>query len=416
MTFPRTRLKFLLSRSDAGAWGDDAPDDDGVPVLRSTDIDLLGRIDGSNAAIRRLSGREKFATRLEREDILVVKSSGSDAHLGKSGYVESSDTPVYFSNFLQRLRVVAQVEPRFVWYFLNSQDMKSQIREISSTTTGLQNLTGGVLGEAAVPCPPLSDQRRIADFLDVETAHIDELDAARSRHLELLQELSAAHVASAFELEATVPKVRLGYLATIQTGVTVDASRSAGSDAVTRPYLRVANVQAGYLDLNQITEITVPRRLAAASTLQAGDVLMTEGGDLDKLGRGTVWEGQIEGCLHQNHVFAVRVNRGALDADYLAMLTRATPARIHFESTGNKTTNLASTSSSKIRELRVPLPPISRQRAVVAEVKAALAAIEAIASAVRCQRKLLAERRQALITAAVTGQFDVTTAGCVGAE
>lgn len=75
-----------------------------------------------------------------------------------------------------------------------------------------------------------------------------------------------------------------------------------------------------------------------------GDVLMTEGGDLDKLGRGTVWRGEIEECLHQNHVFAVRPVKERLDSRYLSLLTRSSLARRYFEGTGVKTTNLASTS------------------------------------------------------------------------
>ncbi len=87
-----------------------------------------------------------------------------------------------------------------------------------------------------------------------------------------------------------VPFVRLGYLATIQSGITVDGGRDAGTDAVTLPYLRVANVQDGHVDLESIAEITAPRAATRSSTLRRGDVLMTEGGDLDKLGRGTVWQ------------------------------------------------------------------------------------------------------------------------------
>src|ERR1700677_1529658 len=111
--------------------------------------------------------------------------------------------------------------------------------------------------------------------------------------------------------------VRLGYLAGIQSGITVDGNRDFGSDTVTLPYLRVANVQDGHLDLGSVTEITVPKAAARSSMLKRGDVLMTEGGDLDKLGRGTVWNDEIENCLHQNHVFAIRPDQQKLLPRYL---------------------------------------------------------------------------------------------------
>ncbi len=266
------------------------------------------------------------------------------------------------------------------------------------------------IAELRIPLPSIEEQRRIADFLDAETALIDQLDASRLAQIGLLNELRVATVSDAYTLRPNVSAPRLGYLATVQSGVTVDASRASSLNDVTLPYLRVANVQAGYLDLREVAEITVPRHIEYVSTLRRGDVLMTEGGDLDKLGRGTVWEGQIDPCLHQNHVFAVRVDMRHLDPYYLALLTLTTHARIHFESTGTKTTNLASTSSSKIRDLRVPLPALPEQRAIVKATLCALASIEVLGAAIARQRTLLTERRQALIAAAVTGQFDVTTA------
>lgn len=173
--------------------------------------------------------------------------------------------------------------------------------------------------------------------------------------------------------------VRLGYVAGIQSGITVDGNRDFKSETVTLPYLRVANVQDGHLDLRSITEITVPKTIARSSTLMRGDVLMTEGGDLDKLGRGTVWNDEIEDCLHQNHVFAIRPDQQKLLPRYLSLVTQSSYARAYFESTGNKTTNLASTSSSKIRDFNIPLPSIDKQRRIADFLDAETARIDQLA-------------------------------------
>jgi type I restriction enzyme S subunit len=170
--------------------------------------------------------------------------------------------------------------------------------------------------------------------------------------------------------------VRLGYLATIQSGITVDAGRAAGPDDVTLPYLRVANVQDGHLNLNAISEMRIPRAVARGFTLRRGDVLMTEGGDLDKLGRGTVWNDEIPGCLHQNHVFAVRPDQEKLLPEYLALVTQSSYARSYFERTGTKTTNLASTNSSKICDLRIPLVDLDEQRRIADFLDAETARID----------------------------------------
>ncbi|MEV4497095.1 hypothetical protein AB0J84_15510 [Micromonospora arborensis] len=143
---------------------------------------------------------------------------------------------------------------------------------------------------------------------------------------------------------------------------------------------------------------------------------MTEGGDLDKLGRGTVWRGEIPDCLHQNHVFALRPELDRLDCEYLALMTQTVHGRCYFESTGSKTTNLASTNSSKILSFPIPLPSVSRQRELVRGARSRLEVIERARQEIDRQLALLAERHQALITAAVTGQIDVSTASGRGIE
>lgn len=285
--------------------------------------------------------------------------------------------------------------------------MRQGLAELARSSTQA-NLNAEQVGNLPISRPPLDEQRRIADFLDAETTLINGLTEQRSRQRELLEEMKQSVTDHAIAYLNNCRRPRLGYLARVRTGVTVDGSRQQAE--VSRPYLRVANVQVGYLDLKEVAEMDVPRTTAAASRLRTGDVLMTEGGDLDKLGRGTVWRDEIADCLHQNHVFAVRPDGDDLVPEYLALLTRASFARCYFESTGNKTTNLASTSSSKIRDFRIPVPDVSTQWSIVKQIDARLAEVEQFDGLIGRQIALLAERREALITAAVTGQIDVTTA------
>jgi len=125
---------------------------------------------------------------------------------------------------------------------------------------------------------------------------------------------------------------------------------------VERPYLRVANVQRGYLRLDEIKTIQVLARDAERMMLQPGDVLMNEGGDRDKLGRGWVWEGQIDGCIHQNHVFRVRLRGDEITPYFLSRYANHFGTTYFFDE-GQQTTNLASISMKKVAALPVPLPP-----------------------------------------------------------
>lgn len=206
-------------------------------------------------------------------------------------------------------------------------------------------------------------------------------------------------------IPASWPIVRLKYLAEIQTGLTL--GKNYGEQTlVERPYLRVANVQDGFLDLSEITTVWVPAEDVARHELRRGDVLMTEGGDFDKLGRGYVWEGQIEGCLHQNHVFAVRPVHHRLESHFLAHLMTSAYGRAYFTSTSQQTTNLASTNSTKLGDFPVPLPSMSQQRSIVAYLDRKTAEIDAVIAAKERMLGLLQEKRLALISQAVTRGLD----------
>lgn len=218
----------------------------------------------------------------------------------------------------------------------------------------------------------LDEQRRIADHLDAETARIDALIAKRQRQIELLAQRSSQLVNSALDGHWIrridgVPvgiegwrSVRLGSLAQVQSGLTLDGGRPNDGLSRSYPYLRVANVHDGAVDLGDVKEVTVPTALAARCMLRDGDVLMTEGGDPDKLGRGSVWWAELDPCLHQNHVFAVRTDRLMLHPEFLALVTRTQYARAYFEMTASKTTGIASTSLFEDRLL--PRPASHRRR------------------------------------------------------
>ncbi|WP_406354220.1 hypothetical protein [Streptomyces sp. NBC_00658] len=397
-----------------------------VRYLRAANV-KDGNLDLSDVQSMNFTPAEQRTFSLRPGDVLVTEGSGSLKAVGASAVWQGElEGVVCFQNTLLRLRPRHGTEGRFLEWWARSSFGAGVFASIASGAN-IYHLSAERVRALQIRLPILEEQRRISDFLDSETAHVDRLLKARQSQLNLLEERAYSEISEALvpgilekplgqwpwtwlpDLPQDRPLARLGYVCRLQNGLTVDGARDVTHDVVTRPYLRVANVQAGRVALETVSEITVPRQMADRSTLRPGDVLMTEGGDLDKLGRGTVWHGELPHCLHQNHVFALRPDPQELDGEYLAFMTQTLHGRCYFESTGTRTTNLASTNSSKILSFPIPLPTLEIQRSLVRKVQERIDAIQRAKAALVTQADLLAERRQALITAAVTGQIDVTT-------
>jgi type I restriction enzyme S subunit len=199
---------------------------------------------------------------------------------------------------------------------------------------------------------------------------------------------------------------RLKYISYVQSGLTLGKSYNSKT-LPGFPYLRVANVQSGYFSLDEIAYISVPNRVAEKYYVRKGDILVTEGGDLDKLGRGTVWSGEIENCLHQNHIFAVRITNEITTAEYVSMIMESDYGKKYFTNTANKTTNLASTNSTKLGNFPVIIPPRGIQEAISKYVTELSIKIAKAISLKEQEIEKLKEYKATLINSAVTGKIKV---------
>ena len=158
----------------------------------------------------------------------------------------------------------------------------------------------------------------------------------------------------------------------IVSGVT-KGQKVAAHEAVDAPYLRVANVQRGHLDLSVIKKITVRKTDEERYALRHGDVLMTEGGDWDKLGRAAIWREEVPGCIHQNHIFRVRPPSRDISPEWMIAYVNSLLGRAFFEDASKQTTNLASINMTQLRGCPFPLPPLAEQHRIVTKVNALMA-------------------------------------------
>ncbi|MEU4048004.1 hypothetical protein AB0F09_02170 [Streptomyces olivaceus] len=357
---------------------------------------------------------------VRKGDLVVNKMKAWQGSLGISDH-EGIVSPDYLVCQINR-----PVDSRYLHHLLRSAPL---ISEFGSRSKGIRpaqwRLYWEDLAQVQVLLPPIEEQRRISDFLDKETARVNDLAALRRKQDATLEErydaaisdLTTPGIGKSGSRNHTWPWLpreldvaRLGYLARVQSGVTVHGARDRDPEDSEYPYLRVANVQGERVDLTEVKTITIPKPMAMRSTLRPGDVVMTEAnGNPDNLGRGAVWHGEIANMVHQNHVFAVRVDPNKLIPEYLSSLLAASHGRRYFRFTSSQV-GIATTSSSKVLEFPIPVRNIAEQRQVVREYAALRESVERVRNSLSRQIDLLSERRQAVITAAVTGQFDVSTA------
>lgn len=284
--------------------------------------------------------------------------------------------------------------------------------------------------------PPESEQRAIADYIDRADARIRRAIELRQRQVELLEEYKRALIQQAVTgqidvrtgepypayKDSGVPwlgKVpegwevrRLKDVAEVQTGITLGKDyRNKITESY--PYIRVANVQQGHLNLETVKTVEVPPAEASRSMLRDGDVLMTEGGDIDKLGRGCIWRGEIAHCLHQNHIFAVRCDSNKMLPETLVGLMMSEVGRIYFQRTAKQTTNLASTNRTTLRSFLFPLAPIGKQKEILQYLDRQNEYFDSAILIAQRGIELLKEYRTRLIADVVTGQVDVREVGRV---
>ncbi len=341
--------------------GDPAPQDPGAfaregPLfVRMQDVGRHHRQSALADSSDRLSAEWVARNRLRlfpRDSILIPKSGASvnlnhRAKLATEAYVVSHLAVVIPDR--------TRIDPDYLYWWSASYDPRGQAQ-----VTSLPSLKLSTLKSANVPVPPLDDQQRIVAILN-RAAKIERL---RRQAQELLRELIPALFVRMFggqdELGVRYPCVPLREVAEIGSGVT-KGRRIEAADAIEVPYLRVANVQDGFLNLDEIKAITIRRGEEQKYALAPGDLVMTEGGDPDKLGRAAVWNGELGYCAHQNHVFRVRPHADVVLTDYLRDVAGSAYGKAYFLSVAKRTTGIASINKTQLGGFPVPVPPMELQ-------------------------------------------------------
>ncbi|WP_280549311.1 MULTISPECIES: restriction endonuclease subunit S [unclassified Halomonas] len=337
-------------------------------------------------------------TPFQEGDVLFAKITPCMEN-GKGAHAVGLENGVgYGSTEFHVLRAKADNSPRYIFHLSQSPNLRLKAEASMIGSAGQKRVPTDFFRKHRVFAPDRAEQQLVAHILDTLDTQIQKTDALIAK-LEkvkegLLHDLLTRGIDESGRLRPSpeqapelykesplglIPREwsvgSLGNLSEIVSGVTL-GGKSGSSDWPLVPYLRVANVQDGYLDLTDIKRIKVGPADIDKYRLLPGDVLMNEGGDFDKLGRGALWQGQIELCLHQNHVFRVRTNPGMLSPHFLTAFSSSVAGKHYFIRSSKQSTNLASINSTQLKAFQVPLPSSAEQMLIVKELQAMASKIE----------------------------------------
>ena len=434
---------------------------EGVSFLRVENLQN-GVIDTSKVKTFISPEADRFLKRssLESGDVLI-SIAGT---IGRTAIVRDHDIPANTNQAVAIIRGAAKkFEPLYLRFALESPLLHHHITG-EARGGAMQNISLENVRDVVVPLPPLPEQRRIVAEIEKQFSRLEEGVSALKRVQANLKRYRAAVLKAAcegrlVETEAELYRKRktksskLGFetgeqlvkrilderrkawkgraqykepiapdttilshlpegwtwatldsLAEIKGGITKDQNRKYSVPTRSVPYLRVGNVQRGYIDLKEVKEIVTTEDEIRELALKPGDILLNEGGDRDKLGRGWVWNGELPECIHQNHVFRARLYVGELNSKLVSWYANTFGQKFFFDE-GKHTTNLASISMSKLKGLPVPIPPPAEQKRIVEEVERRLSVVEELESLVTTNLQRAARLRQAVLQKAFEGKL-----------
>ncbi len=312
------------------------------------------------------------------------------------------------------LRAADSVISGFLFRALTRPEIIKECADSFTGTAGQKRVQPDTLRSLPILLPPLPEQRAIAAVLDSIDDAIQGAEAVIAAteqlrdsllHDLLTRGLPGQHtewrdVPGLGSIPADWEVVRLGDVAEVQTGRAVKKD-SPVDGTLKVPYLSVANVKDSYLDLSTVKTMFVTEAEIERFSLKYGDVLFTEGGDADKLGRGTVWRTEIAHCLHQNHIFAVRPHADVLKSEFLSFFAGSGLGKRYFLGAAKQTTNLASVNSSQLKDMHLPLPSIPEQKGILKALRLVLAALDVAGEELAGLRLLKESTADALLTGRV---------------
>jgi type I restriction enzyme, S subunit len=331
---------------------------------------------------------------VERGDILVSWSATLDAFVWRE---EPALLNQHISKVIPDERVV---DKRFQYHVLRwaIAQMRESAHVHGST---MKHINRGPFLAFSIPLPPIPEQRRIVDEIETQFTRLDAAVVALERARSNLKRYRAA------VLDASVngpwENASLGEISAIQGGIQKQPKRTPVANIY--PFLRVANVHRGRLDLNDVHLIELFPGELERLRLRKGDLLVVEGnGSPREIGRMAVWDGSVSDCVHQNHLIRIRLGDG-LVPEFVEAYWNSPVGQRKVQAVASSTSGLYTLSVRKIERLLVPVPPIDEQHRIVQEVDRRLSIADDIEVTIYTNLKRAERMRQSILRKAFAGQL-----------
>ena len=292
----------------------------------------------------------------------------------------------------------------WIQLFLSQSSYRLECKNHMTGSAGQKRVPPTFIAGTVIPVPSVDEQRRIVFRIEEMFSELDNSVSTLQKTKEQLAVYRQASITSAYPVMTKENTKKLSEISDITGGITKGRDLKQ-AETIFLPYLRVANVQNGFLDLTEIKEIELKADEKEKYLLKKGDVLYTEGGDRDKLGRGTVWNEEIPNCVHQNHVFRARVDKSIAIPEYVAYWSMGSYARTYFFRKGKQTVNLASINKTVLSNLELPIPDLATQEKVLAEIESRLSVCDSIEHTVDTALQQAEAMRQSILKQAFEGRL-----------
>jgi type I restriction enzyme S subunit len=289
------------------------------------------------------------------------------------------------------------------WALRRSETVEAAMR--AKTGSRMPRADMADLLSLEIPVPSIPEQHRIAALLNEQMAAVERARAAAEAQLDAAKALPAAYLRAVFESDDARgwPVRKLGDVGEIGAGITL-GRKLDGLKTRRVPYLRVANVKDGRLDLSDVYDTPATEAEIARCALRYGDLLLTEGGDPDKLGRGSFWEQQLSECIHQNHIFRVRFDLAEFSPAFLSAQIGSPYGKGYFLAHAKQTTGIATINQRVLSAFPVMAPTRKEQLRTVARLSEQAAEAARLSAAAEAQLDALRRLPAALVRRAFSGE------------